>query len=92
MTCDDHGDMTLWGVLQRRTDCLSKWHRLQAPQKVGVFDLDGCLFDTRHRQVMIMREYASRFDEPLLYHINASHFTDWNLKTPFGLLGCLRFD
>ena len=61
---------------------LEQMAQTAGPSKVGVFDLDGCLFDTRHRQVMIMREYASRFDEPLLYHINASHFTDWNLKTP----------
>ena len=29
---------------------------------VGVFDLDGCLFDTRTRQVAIVREFASQND------------------------------
>ena len=27
---------------------------------VAVFDLDGCLFDTRYRQIMIFREFASK--------------------------------
>ena len=66
---------------------LKKMANTAAPSMVGVFDLDGCVFDTRHRQVMIMREFASHFDEPLLYHIDASHFTDWDLKTPLRSVG-----
>jgi len=48
---------------------------------VGVFDLDGCLFDTRPRQVKIIREYASMHDALDLYCIEARHFTDWSLAT-----------
>ena len=49
---------------------------------VGVFDLDGCLFDTRQRQVCIFREYASRFGFWELYAIREEHFVDWDLKKP----------
>lgn len=48
---------------------------------VGVFDLDGCLFDTRPRQVKIIREYASMNDALDLYCIREEHFTDWSLAT-----------
>jgi len=48
---------------------------------VGVFDLDGCLFDTRPRQVKIIREYASIHDALDLYCIREEHFTDWSLAT-----------
>jgi hypothetical protein len=48
---------------------------------VGVIDLDGCLFDTRPRQVKIIREYASAHDALDLYCIQAEHFTDWSLAT-----------
>ncbi len=43
------------------------------------FDLDGCVFDTRPRQVHIFRELASRrgFDE--LYRVEVEHFKDWSL-------------
>jgi hypothetical protein len=46
---------------------------------VGVFDLDGCLFDTRPRQVLIIREYASETGALDLYRIQATHFKDWDL-------------
>ena len=77
----------IMGCSEAQDRMLEQMAQTAGPSKVGVFDLDGCLFDTRHRQVMIMREYASRFDEPLLYHIHASHFTDWNLKTPLRSVG-----
>ena len=48
---------------------------------VGVFDLDGCLFDTRPRQVKIIREYASIHNALDLYCIREEHFTDWSLAT-----------
>lgn len=46
---------------------------------VGVFDLDGCLFDTRSRQVHIFREFASQTGNLDVYAVNATHFTDWDL-------------
>ncbi len=46
---------------------------------VGVFDLDGCLFDTRSRQVHIFREFASRTGALDLYCVAAVHFKDWDL-------------
>lgn len=46
---------------------------------VGVFDLDGCLFDTRSRQVHIFREFASQTGALALYQVEAIHFQDWDL-------------
>ena len=46
---------------------------------VGVFDLDGCLFDTRSRQVHIFREFASQKGVLELYSVEAVHFKDWDL-------------
>jgi phosphoserine phosphatase len=46
---------------------------------VAAFDLDGCLFDTRPRQVHIFREYASRTGQLALYKVEARHFRDWDL-------------
>ena len=46
---------------------------------VGVFDLDGCLFDTRSRQVHIFREFASKAGALELYSVEAKHFKDWDL-------------
>ena len=46
---------------------------------VGVFDLDGCLFDTRSRQVHIFREFASQKGALELYSVEAVHFKDWDL-------------
>lgn len=47
---------------------------------VAVFDLDGCLFDTRPRQVQILRVFASREGLPELYRVNVDHFHDWSLR------------
>jgi hypothetical protein len=46
---------------------------------VGVFDLDGCLFDTRPRQVHIVREFATQNDALALYAVKTEHFKDWDL-------------
>ena len=46
---------------------------------VGVFDLDGCLFDTRSRQVHIFREFASQEGALELYSVETKHFKDWDL-------------
>lgn len=47
---------------------------------VGVFDLDGCLFDNRPRQIQIFRELASQRNILELYDIELSHFQDWSLR------------
>ena len=73
-------------------ELLQQMAQTAGPSCVGVFDLDGCLFDTRHRQVMIMREFASQNDLPLLYHVQAEHFTDWNLKTMLRAVGMAESD
>jgi beta-phosphoglucomutase-like phosphatase (HAD superfamily) len=50
------------------------------PGHVAVLDLDGCLFDTRPRQVHIFRELASRPGFERLAHVRAEHFLDWSLR------------
>ena len=57
------------------------------PGSVGVFDLDGCLFDNRPRQIRILRELASREDLPELYRVEAQHFRDWSLAHTFANAG-----
>jgi hypothetical protein len=47
---------------------------------VGVFDLDGCLFDNRPRQIHIFRELASQAGIHELYDIGLEHFQDWSLR------------
>lgn len=44
---------------------------------VCVLDLDGCLFDSRHRQIHILREYASHTGDARLWKVRAEHFTNW---------------
>ena len=46
---------------------------------VGVFDLDGCLFDTRPRQVHIFREFASQTGALDLYAVKPESFKDWDI-------------
>jgi hypothetical protein len=57
------------------------------PGSVGVFDLDGCLFDNRPRQIRILRELASRENLPELYRVEAQHFRDWSLAHTFANAG-----
>ena len=54
---------------------------------VAVFDLDGCLFDTRYRQIMIFREFASKSGVYELNFIEPHMIVDWNLRTPLQKLG-----
>lgn len=54
---------------------------------VGVFDLDGCLFDTRHRQIQILRELASRGGLPELYRVSPEHFVGWDLRATLEAAG-----
>jgi hypothetical protein len=55
--------------------------RESGPGAVAVFDLDGCLFDTRPRQVRIFRELANRAGLDALYKVREEHFVDWSLDT-----------
>lgn len=59
------------------------------PGTVGVFDLDGCLFDTRIRLVTIFHEFASVKGAAGRYFAFAerSDFTDWDLKKPLRKYG-----
>jgi len=51
-----------------------------APGTVCMFDLDGCLFDNRHRQIHIYREFAGIHGHPELYRIEPDHFRDWDQR------------
>ena len=55
--------------------------RATGPGHVAVFDLDGCLFDTRQRQVHILREYGARQDVLPLFRVHVDHFVDWHLPS-----------
>ncbi len=60
----------------------------QAPEgAVGIFDLDGCLFDNRPRQVQIMRELASREGLHTLHALTPAHITDWQIQNTLRALG-----
>ncbi|MFN7147079.1 MAG: HAD hydrolase-like protein, partial [Myxococcota bacterium] len=54
---------------------------------VAVFDLDGCLFDTRPRQVQIFRELAARNGFDVLYRVTTDHFVDWSLRSTLANAG-----
>ena len=45
----------------------------------AVLDLDGCLFDTRPRQLQILKEFAEQTHRYALYRVTGEHFTDWSL-------------
>lgn len=64
----------------RLLDALVAHARARGPGHVAVFDLDGCLFDTRPRQVRILRELASREGLHPLYRVEPHHFRDWSLR------------
>ncbi len=51
------------------------------PGRAAVFDLDGCLFDTRPRQVRIFRELAAQQGWAQLCSVREEHFLDWSLRT-----------
>jgi hypothetical protein len=48
------------------------------PGAVCVFDLDGCLFDTRHRQARLFAELGAHLDLPWLARVEPLHFVDWD--------------
>ena len=57
------------------------------PGTVGVFDLDGCLFDTRIRLVTIFHEFASVSGIHYSSFAQKADFTDWDLKKPLRKYG-----
>jgi hypothetical protein len=62
------------------------------PGTVGIFDLDGCLFDTRIRLVTIFHEFASvkgvkGAEGRYFSFAERSDFTDWDLKKPLRKYG-----
>lgn len=59
---------------------------------VVALDLDGCLFDNRHRQVQILRTWAARRGETRLAGLKAEHFADWSMKATFQRLGLPEVD
>ena len=50
------------------------------PGRVAVFDLDGCVFDTRPRQVQIFRELAALEGLDPLHRVTVDHFRDWSTR------------
>jgi phosphoglycolate phosphatase-like HAD superfamily hydrolase len=57
---------------------------------VVALDLDGCLFDNRHRQVQILRAWAERRGDVRLGGLRADHLQSWSLVETFGRLGLDR--
>lgn len=47
---------------------------------LAIFDLDGCLFDNRPRQIHILRELGSRAALLELWTVEPEHFLDWKLE------------
>ena len=79
--CSMYQDKTLHEMLNR---CIPQTNE---DKPVAVFDLDGCLFDTRYRQIMIFREFASKSGVHELNFIEPHMIVDWNLRTPLQKLG-----
>lgn len=65
-------DAVLDGILAQARRC--------EPGAVALFDLDGCLFDTRYRQVRLLRELASEQGWWELYSVQVEHITDRHLR------------
>jgi FMN phosphatase YigB (HAD superfamily) len=54
---------------------------------VAVLDLDGCLFDTRGRQVRILWEYGNQHGADALLAVTEQHFEDWSMATTLSNAG-----
>ncbi len=72
----------------RQDDVLAACVARAEPSKLAILDLDGCLFDTRPRQLQILRAYAERYDQPSLHAITSAHFTDRDLARTLAAAGC----
>ena len=57
------------------------------PGSVYVLDLDSCLFDTRPRQLRILRSFAQAHGWPELYRVRIEHFQTWDLGNTLDLAG-----
>jgi len=76
-----------FGASAEQDELLNEMISTAGPGMVGVFDLDGCLFDTRYRQITIFREFANRHQCWEIFAVKAEHFTDWDLKKPLQRIG-----
>ena len=76
-----------FGASEKQDAVLDNIVDLAEEGTVGVFDLDGCLFDSRYRQVVIFHSFASRYGILELFQINIEHFIDWDMKRPMRLVG-----
>ncbi|MFK7930553.1 MAG: hypothetical protein AB8H79_20365 [Myxococcota bacterium] len=54
---------------------------------VVALDLDGCLFDNRHRQVRIARVWADQSDDVRLSKLSIDDFQDWSFLNTLAGLG-----
>ncbi len=54
--------------------------RRAGPGDLAVLDLDGCLFDTRPRQVAVLRRIASREGWTWPARVEPEHILDWDLR------------
>ncbi|MFK8081223.1 MAG: HAD family acid phosphatase [Granulosicoccus sp.] len=52
-----------------------------------LFDLDSTLLNNRRRSAVIMREYATAHDQPLLLHATPEHFPTWSARDSMVLMG-----
>lgn len=59
-----------------------------SPGTVAILDLDGCLFDTRPRQLQIFKAYAEISNQPSLHAITVEHFRDRSLAHTLRAAGC----
>ncbi|TVQ89644.1 MAG: HAD family hydrolase [Deltaproteobacteria bacterium] len=59
----------------------------KGPSALAVFDLDGCLFDNRPRQVQILRVWAARHDVIELAALRPEHLQSWSMRESFERMG-----
>lgn len=71
-------------VLDRLTD------RAAAAPGVVALDLDGCLFDNRHRQLAIASAWAARRGDTRLSALRVELFHDWSFTDTLVRLGLAR--
>lgn len=76
-----------WFRSPAQSKLLDRMVGAMAPGAVAVLDLDGCMFDTRGRQVRILWEYANQFGVPELLPVTVDHFEDWSMDTTLANAG-----
>ena len=83
-----------WEPLARspeQTQVLQRALALAGPGQICVLDLDSCLFDTRPKQVRIVRSFAHHDGWPELMAVREQHFVDWSMRRTLTLAG-IAFD